>query len=157
MEILITLIVLFVCIITHSIASRLPVLKNNNSVVLFIMIGSIFGLIYAALLYIMQGLTLCLLSNLLVYAFGCELYIFIFTMTIGSISANLLLRLRNHNLTIEEINRLYNSKKMVSDRIQRLISVELIAESDAGLFLSSKGERLARAFAWFRSFFRHPM
>jgi hypothetical protein len=135
--------------------SRFSIFKNLDSVKQFLLIGGVVGLLFALFLYQRYGLTIDILSCLIIYSFVCELYIFIFTMTIGSISVNLLFSLLKNNLNIQQINELYNSQKMVHNRIDRLMAIALIEESSAGIKLTAKGLKLANMFNCFSSFFQH--
>lgn len=146
---------IIIAVFFHGIFSRISILEGITSVKKFVIVSGIAGLLLTILLYQDYGLTPDILSCLLVYAFFCELYIFMFTMTIGSISANLLFSLLKQPLTLKEINGLYNSQKMVNNRIERLISAELIEESPEGLVLTAQGLKLATIFNYFSSFFQH--
>src|SRR5262245_54257590 len=75
----------------------------------------------------------------LVYAFCCELYIFLFTFAMSSITANLLGRLSQSGMTDADIEQLYDSRHMVTTRLDRLVAVGLIQESSTGLCLTARG------------------
>jgi hypothetical protein len=91
-----------------------------------------------------------------VYAFCCELYIFLFTFAMSSITANLLGRLSRRALTDAEIKRLYDSRAMVATRLDRLIAIGLVIERPTGLELTQRGARMARTFQRLRRLFQHP-
>jgi predicted transcriptional regulator len=91
-----------------------------------------------------------------VYGLCCELYVFLFTLAMSSISANLLVSLSRRAMTAAEIEQLYDSRAMVSSRIDRLVAVGLFDETPAGLELTAKGARTVRTFGRLRTFFRHP-
>jgi predicted transcriptional regulator len=74
----------------------------------------------------------------------------------SSISANLLSSLSRRAMTAAEIEQLYDSRAMVSSRIDRLVAVGLFSETAAGLALTTKGKRTVRTFGRLRAFFRHP-
>jgi hypothetical protein len=98
-----------------------------------------------------------ILSSLLVYALICELYLFLFTLTISSVSANLLLALRRKALTEEELEEQYDSRKMVAQRLARLEAVGLLGRSGDTLRPTPSGLRATARWAAFRRFFRHPI
>src|SRR5262245_47184982 len=50
----------------------------------------------------------------LLYAFCCELYIFLFTFAMSSITANLVARLSRCDMTDRDIEQLYDSRHMVA-------------------------------------------
>jgi hypothetical protein len=95
-------------------------------------------------------------AGAIVYAFFCELYIFLFTFAMTSITANLLGRLSRCDLTDTDIEQLYDSRHMVATRLDRLIAIGLVVERPKGLQLTSKGARMARTFCHLRGLFRHP-
>jgi hypothetical protein len=91
----------------------------------------------------------------LVYAFCCELYIFLFTFALSSITANLLGRLSRCNMTDRDIEQFYDSRHMVATRLDRLVAVGLLEEGQAGLRLTTEGARMVSTFRLLRGFFRH--
>jgi hypothetical protein len=90
----------------------------------------------------------------LVYGFLCELYIFLFTMTISSISSNVLVRLSYQDMHIEEIARRYDSRQMVRQRLERLAAAGLLSRAGSRLTLTPKGARFVATFQSLRRFFR---
>jgi hypothetical protein len=92
----------------------------------------------------------------LVYAFCCELYIFLFTFAMSSVTANLLGRLSRCGMTDADIEQLYDSRHMVATRLDRMIAVGLIKEDSAGLSLTAKGTRMVAVFRHLRELFGHP-
>jgi hypothetical protein len=92
----------------------------------------------------------------LVYAFCCELYIFLFTFAMSSVTANLLGRLSRGGMTDGDIEQLYDSRHMVATRLDRMIAVGLIKETPSGLRLTAKGTRMVRIFHQLRQLFGHP-
>jgi hypothetical protein len=95
-------------------------------------------------------------AGAVVYAFCCELYIFLFTFAMSSITANLLGRLARSNMTDTDIEQLYESRCMVATRLDRLVAVGLIEDGPAGLRLTTEGARMVGIFRRLRRFFRHP-
>jgi hypothetical protein len=91
-----------------------------------------------------------------VYAFCCELYVFLFTFAMSSVTANLIARLSRYDMTDSDIEKLYDSRHMVATRLDRLVTVGLIEDLPSGLQLTTEGTRMVRIFRWLRDFFRHP-
>jgi hypothetical protein len=139
----------------HAILCRLPV--GLNIVFRFVVVGGVIGLVWAWWLYGNFGLAPQFWAGVLVYGLCCELYVFLFTLAISSVSANLLVSLSRRAMTAAELEQLYDSRTMVSARIDRLVGIGLFDETAAGLELTSKGARMVRTFGWLRAFFRHPM
>lgn len=138
----------------HAIACRLPI--RTDRVVRFVVVGGVTGTTLIWIMGIRYGLFAPQTSAaLLAYALACEIYIFLFTMTISSISANLLIKLSERELTITDINNVYDSGKMVAQRLHRLVSTGFLRDSESGVTVTKKGQRLTAALGLLRSFFRH--
>jgi uncharacterized protein YacL len=148
------LVALGAALAAHATLSRTA--KGLNRVVGFLIVGSTagFGLL-AALASRYGAASIQMLSALALYAFLCELYIFLFTLAMSSISANLLVRLDRGGLTEDEIDRLYDSSKMVDGRIGRLMATHLLTEESSTLVPTAEGTRLLRILDRLRRFFRH--
>lgn len=140
-------------LLLHGIACRLPVRVDRVS--RFLLAGGLAG---AALLWAASaryGLaSLETAGAALVYGFLCELYIFLFTMTISSISSNVLVRLASQDMSIEEIAQRYDSRQMVRQRLERLAAADLLSRVGSTLTLTPKGRRFVRVFQALRGFFR---
>jgi hypothetical protein len=95
-------------------------------------------------------------AGAVVYAFCCELYIFLFTFAMSSITANLLIKLSRCDMTDTDIEQLYDSRHMVATRLDRLVAIGLVDEHVTGLRLTNEGARMVRTFRQLRSLFRHP-
>lgn len=138
----------------HAIACRLPI--QANRVMMFLAVGIVVGTLLAWFTIARYGLlTSETAATLLVYAFTCELYIFLFTMTIGSISANLLIRLSAGDKRLADMLRDYNSMSMVSQRLDRLVDNGFLEPREDLFSLTRKGTCLLKAFHMLRRFFRH--
>lgn len=138
----------------HALLSR--AWRTLNRVAGFLIVGSLVALLLLWTLKSHFGLSsMHTLSALAIYAFLCELYIFCFTLAMSSISANLLVRLGAGTLSEEEIDRLYESSKMVDERITRLVSAGLLEEGSSELRPTEGGARLLHLLDGLRTFFRH--
>ena len=138
----------------HAAVCRLPI--RADRVIRFLAVGGITGLVLAWLVIAHYGaIAPQTIAALLAYALACEIYIFLFTMTISSISANLLIKLSERELTIPDISSMYDSGKMVAQRLHRLVGTGFLRDSEAGVTITEKGQRLTAAFDLLRSFFRH--
>jgi hypothetical protein len=143
-----------VALAAHALLSR--TWRTLNRVAGFLIVGSLVAPLLLWTLKFHFGLSsMHTLSALAFYAFLCELYIFLFTLAMSSISANLLVRLAAGTLSQEEIDRLYESSKMVDERIRRLVSASLLEEGASGLRPTEGGARLLRILGGLRTFFRH--
>ena len=94
------------------------------------------------------------------FAFLCELYLFLFTLALASISANVLVTLREGAMSHKSIGELYDSRGMVVTRFNRLISSGLIQLSSLGVEaegyeITQRGKRLIDALNILRRVFKH--
>ena len=144
-----------IAMILHAVLSRIA--ANTSRVALFVAIGTPIG---AGIFYIAvtaYGLwSAKMLASVLVYAVLCELYIFVFTLAMASISANVLVRLKVKSLSVKDLSLIYDGNTMASRRVERLIDTELLAyDQDNILSLTAKGHKLAEIFVMARKLL-HP-
>jgi hypothetical protein len=154
MWLLISLLALLCAVLAHAAltrAARMP----GNMVVKFVVPAGAIGLALAATLVSQYGHNLPLLAGLLIYAFGCELYIFLFTLVSSSVTVSVLLRLGADRLTRSQIDALYDERQMVAGRITRLVRNGWLVETASGYVLTRRGLTVLHAFARLRRFFGH--
>ena len=96
------------------------------------------------------------LTSILVYAFLCELYAFLFTMTSSSVSASLLLTLAEVSETTEDkIEARYSSGRMVLNRLHKLERSGLLKLNAEGKYgVTRMGYLLIQFLDQARRFFR---
>jgi hypothetical protein len=138
-------------LVVHAASGRLV---HGNAILRFVLIGCVFGLGLGVGLGVFYGLTVELLTGMLLYGLGCELYIFVFTLSLYSISANLLIRLRANAMTAQQVDALYDSGRMVELRLNRLVHKNLLYRDGDRLCLTGIGLRLATVFHRFGATFR---
>jgi hypothetical protein len=131
--------------------------RPRNRVRSFLLIGCPVGILLGLSLWMCAQPRIQILSSLLVYALICELYLFLFTLTISSVSANLLLALRRQALTEVELEEQYDSRKMVAQRLARLEALGLLGRNSDRLRPTLSGLRATARWSAFRRFFRHPI
>jgi hypothetical protein len=142
-------------VVLHAVVCRVPM--HMNIVLRFVAIGGLLGLGWIWLLYdAFQFGEPGFWAGLLIYALSCKVYLFLFTLVIGSISANLLVSLRSRDMTDLDIDHLCDRPQMVSARLDRLVSTRFLSETPTGLRLSEKGVLTLRVFNTVKNFFRHP-
>ena len=138
----------------HVLAGRLGLIAN--SVFRFLVVGSAVGVILILWLIARYGpLSADLITSVLAYAFLCNLYVFLFTLPLSSVSANLLSRLSRQPLGPEEVARLYNGHNMTELRITRLIHAGFLDANSEGVALTVVGARIVTAYERLRRLFRH--
>jgi hypothetical protein len=146
---------LVIAVAGHAGLCRAPI--PFNGVTRFLMSGGLVGALLVWWLVDRYGMTAPQTwAAALVYAFCCELYIFLFTFAMSSITANLIGRLSRSDMTDADIEQLYDSRRMVATRLDRLVTVGLVDEGPTGLQLTAEGGRLVRIFGLLRGLFRHP-
>ena len=91
---------------------------------------------------------------MLIFVLGCELYIFLFTLAMSSVSANILLRLRQGDLTDRELNAIYDSASMLDLRLSRLLQAQFVTQIDQQFEATARGRRLVGFFDLLRRLFR---
>jgi hypothetical protein len=146
---------LIIAAVGHAVICRAPM--PLNVVTRFLLIGGLVGICLVWWLLNGWGATAPQTwAGAMVYAFCCELYIFLFTFAMSSITANLLANLSRSEMSDADIEQLYDSRHMVATRLDRLVAVGLVDEGPSGLQLTTAGARMVRAFDRLRSLFRHP-
>jgi hypothetical protein len=90
-----------------------------------------------------------------VYAFACELYVFLFTLVASSVSASLLMALAAGALTPQEIGALCDEAGMVQMRLERLVDGGLLRVAPAGYAPTRAARVMLAGFRMLRRFFRH--
>jgi hypothetical protein len=144
---------ILIAILLHAAACRLPL--PFGSVVRFVMVGSVCGLVAVIVMVTAYGLTADVAGATLAFAFAAELYLFLFTMTLGSVSANMLALLSQTPASPTDIDNLYDDRLMASLRIERLLATGMAQEHGGIISLTPKGELIARLFAALRTAFSH--
>jgi DNA-binding HxlR family transcriptional regulator len=139
-------------LLVHGLATRLP---RGNPIGKFLLVGGAGGLALACHLLQTSGLTLATAAGLMAYAFACELYLFAFTLVASSVSARLLLLLREGELSRAQIQGMYDTAGMVERRLARLVAAGLLVRHGSAYRVTPKGRRLLGVFLALKGFFRH--
>src|SRR5258706_15999414 len=88
--------------------------RGIGAVPAYLVTGSAVGTGLAAVCVVRYGVNIQSVASLLVYALGCELYIFLFTMVSSSISALILLTLSREPLSESELATALGGEQMVA-------------------------------------------
>ena len=139
-------------IVLHGIAMRLPL--RVDSVRRFLLVGMPLG-IAIVVWAVMRGPDAPGVAAVAFYAVLCEIYMFCFTLVIGSVSVATLMALCDGAVDEAELMRRSDGAAMVQVRLGRLRDVGLIAQNDGVYVLTPKGWRLHHAFSGLRRFFGH--
>lgn len=131
-------------VLLMALAVRLP--GFGRPVILFVFIGGFVGVLFAWLGLRLYGLDPIVGSSLLVYAFPCELYIFLFTLASSSVSVRVLAELAKQPLHSDSIAAYYQTDAMVERRLAQLRTSGLINNNSDTIALTSRGRLLVWAF-----------
>jgi len=141
-------------VLLHGFAARVP--AKLDSVRRFLLVGMPVGLALVAAAPVAYGPTLRAAAPILLYAFLCEFYIFLFTLTLSSVSATMLIMLRRGPVPPAALASVYKPAEMVQLRVERMQQQGLVRQIDGRLSAADRGRSLHRVFVSLRSFFRHP-
>jgi predicted transcriptional regulator len=140
-------------VIVHLCATRLW--PRQNHVFSFLISGFVVGLILLLILLKARS-RLEALEAALIYAFACELYIFLFTFVGNSISVAILVWLREDGrLPESRMEAAQDDGDFVGGRIKRMVESGILQKKDEQLSLTAKGRILLGAYKGLRSFFGH--
>jgi hypothetical protein len=141
-------------VLAHALLTRLA--PNRNTVFLFLLGGTAMGAALVAWNWRTFGLlSFETLVAALAYAAFCELYLFLFTLALASISANILARLATGPRIADELNQLYDSSGMVEQRLVRMAGSGLIELNGTNVRLTGCGTTVVHCYRALRRFFRH--
>jgi hypothetical protein len=145
-----------VAVLAHALYVRLA--PNSNRLFSFLAIGTLVGL--RALAYIARHFSIVSAETLaaaLLYAFLCELYIFLFSSSLTSISMNILIRLLFKPIPTKELEQDYSGEAMVRIRIERLLGTNMLERvtPESIPTLTARGQGFLDSVGKLRKFFRH--
>jgi hypothetical protein len=140
-------------VLLHGLAMRAPL--RLDSVRRFLLIGVPLGVALVAVSLAGFGPTLPGIAAILLYALLCELYIFLFTLVLSSVSATMLIMLRREPVQASALASVYEPREMVKVRLDRLIKHGFVERASGRFSVTEKGERLHRIFTGVRRFFGH--
>jgi len=123
----------------------------------FLLVGGAAGLVMAGSLVRAYGWGVEFWAGVFVYAFACELYVFLVTLVDSSISVSLLLLLRRGSSSRAEIERRSSSRVMVTSRLEKLCVNGLLRRAGSSYALTRRGLRLVVLFRALRVFFHRRL
>ena len=119
----------------------------------FLLVGVTAGCAMVACLARTYGLSVEFWAGVLVYAFACELYIFLGTLVYSSISVAILLALRRGSSSRAELDRQSSGRAMVSSRLEKLCEHGLLGRVGDGYTVTRRARWLLLLFRALRCFF----
>jgi len=124
-----------------------------DSVRRFLLIGVPLGVALVTVSLARFGPTIPGFAPILLYALLCELYIFLFTLALSSVSATMLTMLRRGPVLASEFASIYGPREMVMLRLKRIVDNGLIERKAEKLAVTGKGMKVHLIFAALRRFF----
>lgn len=141
-------------ILVHAAAVRL--VPRAGAVPAFVAVGGAIGVALIGYCALSYGSAPPTLAATLVYAFACELYIFLFTLVGNSVSFGLLTKLASHPLRPDEIAAFYRAEAMITRRFEQLEGSDFITTRANGVKLTARGKRVVRIFSLLHAVFGRP-
>lgn len=153
MVILSALAAFVLAVVLHGLVMRVPM--RMDSVRRFLLVGTPLGFALVAFALNRFGFTFHGFAAILLYALLCELYLFCFTLVLSSVSATMLIMLRNGPVATRALVAVYDPKKMVQLRLDRLLQNGFLEREKERLAVTAQGMKYHRAFTALRGFFGH--
>jgi hypothetical protein len=119
----------------------------------FLLVGGTVGCVMVACLMTTYGLSVEFWAGMLVYAFACELYIFLGTLVDSSVSVSLLLSLRHGSSSRAELDRRSSGRAMVASRLEKLCENGLLERAGDRYTVTRRARWLLALFRALRFFF----
>jgi predicted transcriptional regulator len=140
-------------VIVHLCTTR--VWPRQNRVFSFVICGFVVGMILLLILLKARSRPEALAAAL-IYAFACDLYIFLLALVITSISVAILVWLNEDGrLPESQMEGAQDDDDFVGGRINRMVESGIFQKKDEQLSLTAKGRILLGAYKGLRSFFGH--
>jgi hypothetical protein len=153
MAVILAVLYALVAVLVHAAWCRLP--PAIPSVPKYVMVAALLGIGLIAHLFVAYGVSTALLAGVLVYGLLIELYLFMATLIISSVSAIWLRRLWRGSARLDALRELYSPAWMVESRIERLVSSGFVVQAGSDFRVTAKGLHMIQTFGRFRRFFRH--
>ena len=138
----------------HAGLCRLPL--KRNILTKFLLAGVPAGILLIGWERTAKEASLSVWAAVALYAFLCELYIFIFASIQTSVSLGLLMVLGGKRMTAREIDGRFSGAGMIRMRLDGLVREGFLTEISKGHYvLTAKGRKFARVFRFCQHFFGH--
>ncbi len=126
----------------------------RNAVFEFLFSGSVCGLALLTYFFFNGMRPPALFSAALLYAFICELYLFLFTFVRNSVAVSLLMLLCDAALTQEQMDLKLGPENMVERRLLGMTQAGFLENRDLSYHRTPKGRFLAACFKAMKSVFK---
>ena len=146
--------VFLLTVIAHAILVR--TFPSAGKLALFIISGFLLGLLLITVITTKYSFfSIQLFSAVITYSFLCELYIFLFSSLLSSISMNILSMLYAHRKESIDITKIYTGEKMVSNRLARLTKLGMLTEEKQNYLITEKGIGFLHSMQKLQSYFKN--
>jgi hypothetical protein len=153
MSILLAVLYFVVAVALHAIWCRVS--ARLSVVVKYVVAGGLVGLALAGHLLVLYGPTTPTLAGILSFALASELYVFMFTLILSSVSAIWLRRLHRGSIESEALAEAYSPAWMVDTRLERLADNAFLTRDGEGYRVTERGRKMMQSFRRLRGFFKH--
>ena len=153
MAILSALAAFVLAVLLHGLIMRAPM--QLDTVRRFLLVGVPLGLALVAYALVQFGPGPQAFAAILLYALLCELYLFCFTLVLSSVSATMLIMLRQKSIEAGVLASVYDPKEMVQIRLNRLLNNGFLDKAKGRLTVTAKGMKYHRIFTVLSAFFEH--
>jgi len=150
MALIYTIVIFFIAVILHGSIQR--IIKGLNPVTTFLIVGIPLGCILTLIEIMQYGFSEKSISAISFYMLLSELYIFIFTLVMSSISVNLIFGIGFNKLKICSDDK-QNYKKMVNERLNRLVKNGFLDFKNEEYIITQKGDHYNNLFTVLKNFF----
>ena len=130
---------------------------GRSFVARFLIVGCGIGLVLAGDLMKRYGGGVEFWAGVFVFAFACELYLFLVTLVASSVSVSLLRVLRHGSASRAEVDRGCSGRDMVAARLMNLCRSGLLRRPEAGYAVTRHGQWLLILFRALRFFFHRRL
>lgn len=139
----------------HLVVARLPL--PISIVIRYLVAGGGVGALLALVLLARYGVSSEVVAGLALFAFLSELYIFLFTLVISSVTVSMLLRLRQGPLAETVLTEEASSSAMVASRLEQLERNGFIRTENGRYVPLASARQLTAAFVALRTVLGHEL
>lgn len=128
----------------------------GSAVFRFLAVAIPIGILMLVYVGLQTGVSPAFFASMFTYGFLCELYMFLFTLCMASVSANLIMFVAGGERDISLLAERYDSTDMVQLRLDRLETANLLHRDGDKFSLTPRARFLVAAYRWLRTLFGHP-
>jgi hypothetical protein len=143
-------------VLGHALLMRIA--PGRNTVIAFLTSGILTGSALLMWAWLAFGVSsVAFVAAAAAYAAFCELYLFLFTLALSSVSANILARLTASSQCAGALDTTYDSRGMVLQRLERMKGAGLLTQAGDALWVTRRGRTIVTGYRALRRAFRHEV